>query len=52
MKKLVVSKDNRIDEKPELKHLCHMVVCGRTNKKLNKEDRELYHFMVGGLQAK
>ncbi|MFP4655189.1 MAG: hypothetical protein ACLFMM_05890 [Methanohalobium sp.] len=52
MKKIVASKDNRVDKKEVSKHLCHTVVCGRTKKKLNKEDKELYRFMVGGLQAK
>ncbi|WP_292488017.1 hypothetical protein [Methanohalobium sp.] len=52
MKKLVVTNDNQLDKKRNPKQICHMVVCGRTKKKLDKEDRELYDFMVGGLQAK
>lgn len=31
---------------------CHSVVGGHTEGKLNEDDEELYHFMVGGMQAK
>ncbi|WP_462273148.1 hypothetical protein [Methanohalophilus sp.] len=31
---------------------CYSVIAGRTEGKLNEDDEELYHFMVGGMQAK
>ena len=52
MKNIVVTKGNRIDKKQGSKQSSHMVVWGCTKKKLDKDDKELYRFMVGGLQAK
>ena len=36
----------------EKKGKCYSVVGGHTEGKLNEDDEELYHFMVGGMQAK
>ena len=50
--KNAATKNNQIDKNGELKQFSHVVVWGCTKKKLDKDDKELYRFMVGGLQAK